>query len=299
MSVRTRIAVLTLVVALACGAEGRTAEPAGSLSASLDRKSAPVGDVATLTLSFQLPEGGTLPSQPPLGGLEGLTILGRDVAPDKITIRMLVDQLETLKTGAITLAWLDKDKKPQKLYADSVSLQVISVLGDKPAEAQLRPLQDIVPVRPPWLRFLPWALGVLGLVLAAAGVYWWLKKRRRQLETAKAREAPHLWATREIERLEAQKVFEKGKVKEFYFRLSEVLRRYLEAIRGFPAAESTVEEIARFVQEEQDRQLLVLLRQTDLVKFADDVPTAARKDDELKAALAYIRATTPRLETQP
>ena len=124
-------------------------------------------------------------------------------------------------------------------------------------------------------------------------MYWWLKKRRRQLEIAKAKEAPHLWATREIERLEAQKVFEKGKVKEFYFRLSEILRRYLEAIRGFPAAEYTVEEIARYVQEEKDRQLLVLLRQADLVKFADAVPTAARKDDELKAALAYIRATAP------
>lgn len=293
------IAVLAVVNTCAIAAGNQPVEPGGALSATLDKKSAPVGDVAVLTLNFQLPEGGTLPSQPSLAGLEGLTILGRDVAPDKITIRLLVDQLETLKTGAISLAWLDKDAKPRKLYADSVSLQVVPGLGDKPAEAQLRPLQDIVPVRPPWLRYVPWGLGVLGLILAAAGVYWWLKKRRRHLEIAKAKEAPHLWATREIERLESQKVFEKGKVKEFYFRLSEVLRRYLEAIRGFPAAEYTVEEIARYVQEEKDRQLLVLLRQADLVKFADDVPTAARKDDELKAALAYIRATIPQPDTQP
>jgi hypothetical protein len=293
------IAVLTVVNSFAIAAENQPGGPGGSLSATLDKKSAPVGDVATLTLGFQLPEGGTLPSQPSLGGLEGLTILGRDVAPNKITIRLLVDHLETLKTGAISLAWLDKDKKPNKLYADSVSLQVVSGLGDKPAEAQLRPLQDIVPVRPPWLRYVPWGLGVLGLILAAAVVSWWLKKRRRHLELAKVKEAPHLWATREIERLEAQKFFEKGKVKDFYFRLSEVLRRYLEAIRGFPAAEYTVEEIARYVQEDKDRQLLVLLRQADLVKFADAVPTAARKDDELKAALAYIRATAPAPQTQP
>jgi len=285
--------------AVALGAEVKPAEPAGTLSATLDKKSAPVGDVATLTLNFQLPAGGTLPSQPSVGGLEGLTRLGRDSAPNRISIRLLVDQLETLKTGAITLTWIDKDAQPQKLYADSVSLQIVSGLGDKPAEAQLRPLQDIVPVQPPWLRYLPWGLGVLGLILAAAGVYWWLKKRRRLLESASAKEAPHLWATREIERLETQKVFEKGRVKEFYFRLSEVLRRYLEAIRGFPAAEYTVEEIARSVEEEKDRQLLVLLRQADLVKFADDVPTAARKDEELQAALAYIRATTPQAETQP
>jgi hypothetical protein len=299
VNVRTQIAAVALVAALAFGVEVKAVEPAGTLSAALDRKSSSIGDVATLTLDFKLPPGGQLPDPPVTGGLEQLTILGRSVGPNRITFRVLVDQLETLKTGALTLAWLGKDRKPQTLYADSVSLQVISGLGDKPAEAQLRPLQDIVPVRPPWLRFVPWALGVFGLVLTAAGLYWWLKKRRRHLEIAKAKEAPHLWATREIERLEAQKFFEKGKVKEFYFRLSEILRRYLEAIRGFPAAEYTVEEIARYVQEAKDRQLLVLLRQADLVKFADDAPTAARKDDELRAALAYIRDTAPQPEIQP
>ncbi len=293
------LAVISLVVALVPGAEVRAAEPAGTLSAAFDKKSAPVGDVATLTLSYQLPEGGKPADPPAVGGLEHLTILGRDVGPGRIAFRVLADQLETLKTGAITLAWQDKAAKPQKLYANSVSLQVVSVLGEKPAEAQLRPPQDIVPVRPPWLRYLPWGLGVLGLLLAAAGLYWWLKRRKRHLEIAARKEPPHLWATREIERLEAQKVFEKGKVKEYYFRLSEVLRRYLEAIRGFPAAESTVEEISRYVHEEKDRQLLVLLRQADLVKFADDTPTAARKDDEVRAALAYIRATAPLPETQP
>lgn len=287
-------------VVLACCVpvlQGWTAETAGTLSAAFDRKSAPVGDVAVLTLKFQLPAGGTLADPPAVGGLEGLTILGREVGPNAVTFRVLVDQLEALKTGAISLAWLDKDAKPSKLYADSVALQVIPGLGEKPAEAQLRPIQDIVPVRPPWLRYVPWGLGLLGLLLAAAALYWWWK-RRRHLESAGRKELPHLWATREIERLEAQKLFEKGKAKEFYFRLSEILRRYLEAIRGFPAAEYTVEEIARYVQEEQDRRLLVLLRQADLVKFADDAPTAARKEDELQAALAYVRATAPPPEAQ-
>ncbi len=293
------IAVAVLFAANAFGAEVKASEPAGTLSASLDRKSASIGDIAALELRFQLPEGGTLTDPPAGSGLERLTILGRDVATNKITFRVLVDQLATLKTGPLTLVWVDRDKKPHTLAADPVSLQVVPGLGDKPAEAQLRPLQDIVPVRPPWLRFVPWGLGFLGLLLVAAGVFWWLKKRRRQLEIAKAKEAPHLWATREIERLEAQKVFEKGKVKDFYFRLSEILRRYLEAIRGFPAAEYTVEEIARHVQEAHDRQLLVLLRQADLVKFADDAPTAARKDDELRAALDYIRATAPPPDLQP
>ena len=292
------VLVSLLVAALTVGVEAR-AEGAGSLKASFDRTSARIGETVVLSLGYTLPEGGTLPEPPQVGGVEGLTILGRETVPNGIALKVLVDQLEALKTGPLVLVWLDKEKKPQKLYADSVKLQAASNLGEKPAEAQLRPPQDIVPVRPPWLRYLPWALGLLALLLVAAGLYWWWKKRRRQSEIAQAAEAPHVWASREVQRLEAQKVFEKGKVKEFYFRLSEIMRRYLEAIRGFPAAEYTVEEIARSVSDERDRQLLVLLRQADLVKFADVVPTAARKEEEVQAALAYIGATTPRPESPP
>lgn len=292
----THVMLYSFVALPAFGVEVRAA---GTLSAALDRKSAPVGDVATLTLSYQLPEGGTITDPPVLGGVEQLTILGRETAPNRIALKVLVDQLETLKTGPLTLAWLDRERKPRTLTAPAVSLQALSNLGDKPAEAQLRPLQDIVPVRPAWLRYAPWAAGLLALFFAAAGLFWWRKKRRRHLEAAAAAEAPHLRAAREVERLEAQKLFEKGRVKEFYFRLSEILRRYLEAIRGFPAAEYTVEEIARNVHDERDRQLLALLRQADLVKFADVVPTAARKDEEVSAARAYIGATAPAPEGQP
>lgn len=291
MRLRVRIAVAVLTAALAPGAAAVAAP--GGLTAAFDRTAARVGESVVLTLGFQLPEGGSLPDPPLLGGVEGLTILGRETAPDRIVLKVLVDRLETLESGPLAVVWLDKDKKQQALRAPGVSLRVTSNLGDKPAEAQLRPLLDIVPVRPPWLRYLPWGLGVLGLLLAAAALRWWLKRRRRHRETAALREPPDLWATREIQRLEAQRSFEKGRVKEFYFRLSEILRRYLEAIRGFPAAESTVEEIARYVQDEPDRQLLTLLRQADLVKFADAAPTAAQKDDEVQAALAYVRATAP------
>ena len=75
------------------------------------------------------------------------------------------------------------------------------------------------------------------------------------------------------------------------------MRRYLEAIRNFPAAEYTTEEIARRISAESDRKLIPLLQQADLVKFADTVPTAARKEEDIKAALAYIRQSSAQLES--
>jgi hypothetical protein len=71
------------------------------------------------------------------------------------------------------------------------------------------------------------------------------------------------------------------------------LRRYLESIRHFPAAEYTTEEISRQIRLEVDRMLLPLLRQADLVKFADTVPTPARKEEDVRSALSYIDKTCP------
>jgi len=81
-------------------------------------------------------------------------------------------------------------------------------------------------------------------------------------------------------------------VKEFYFRFTEILKHYLESIRGFPAAEFTTEEIARSIADEQDRVLIPLLREADLVKFADSIPTQAGKEEDVQVALAYIRETS-------
>ena len=108
-----------------------------------------------------------------------------------------------------------------------------------------------------------------------------------------SQDPPQVWAKKEIELLEAQGLFEKGQAKAFYFRFSEIMRQYLEGLRGFPAAEFTTEEITSYINYEQDRKLLPLLRQADLVKFADAIPTPARKEEEVKTALTYIHETSP------
>jgi hypothetical protein len=83
-------------------------------------------------------------------------------------------------------------------------------------------------------------------------------------------------------------------VKTFYFIFSEIIRRYMESIRYFPAAEMTTEEIVRHVgNTSQDLEILPLLRQADLVKFADTIPTPDRKVSDIEAARTYIRQTCP------
>ncbi len=264
-----------------------------ALSASLDRDSARVGGIIELSLKYRLPEGARLPAEQEIKGIEGLTTVDRQIGPGQIRIRLLVDQLGPWKTGALSLRYLDKEGKSQVLTTGPVSLTVTSNLGNRPAEAEMKPIQGIIQTRPLWLKYLPWAAGLLGILLMMSVLFWWYKRGRGEKPPVIPQIPPHIRARKEIEELDAQRLFEKGHAKRFYFRFSEILRRYLGSLRGFPAVELTTEEIARCIDREQDRGLLALLRQADLVKFANRIPAPARKEEEVKTALSYIQETSP------
>lgn len=263
------------------------------LTASLDQDSVTVGSVILLTLGYRLPVGGRLPDNPEIKGLEDLTVLERMTGSDRIRIRLLIDKLGQWKSGPLVLTYLDKEGKKQTLETGPVSLAVLSSLGKKPAEARLRPIRGIIPLRALWLKYLPWGGGVLFILLALAGLLVWHRKRSALRNALELLDPPHVRARKEIEQLEAHGLFEKGQAKKFYFHFSEILRRYIGAIRRFPASEFTTEEIAHHMDTEQDRKLLPLLRQADLVKFADTVPTSTRKEEDLKTAISYIQETSP------
>jgi hypothetical protein len=56
----------------------------------------------------------------------------------------------------------------------------------------------------------------------------------------------------------------------------------------------TTEEISRHLgNTSQDQEILPLLRQADLVKFADTIPTPDRNLRDIEAARTYIRQTCP------
>ena len=275
--------------------QDKTIDSGPGLTAFLDRDSARVGSTIVLTLRYRLPEGAGFFDIPEIKGLENLTNVDREIGPDEIRITLLVDQLGSWKTGALSLSYLDKEGKTQVLTTDPVSLTVLSNLGEKPEEAELKPIQRIIPTTPLWWKYVPWIAGIAGLLIVF-GLIWWYQKRRRKESSAMSQDPPHVWAKKEIELLEAQELFEKGHAKAFYFRFSEIMRQYLEALRGFPAAEFTTEEISSCINYEHDRKLLPLLRQADLVKFADAIPTPARKEEEVKTALAYIHETSPNPE---
>ncbi|MBW1766631.1 MAG: hypothetical protein JRJ65_06205 [Deltaproteobacteria bacterium] len=269
--------------------------PKPGLTASIDRNTVRVGSIVVLSIGYRLPEGASLPADPEIKGLEDMSVMDFQVEPDKIRIRVLIDKLDSWKTGPISLSYLEKEGNTRTLATDPISLTILSSLGEDAEEAQLKPIQGIIPTRNLILTYLYLAAGLFGAsIITVLALMWWYKKGRPdEVSVIIPEDPPHVLAKREIEELNARMLFEKGHFKAFYFRFSEILRRYLEALRGFPAAEFTTEEIAACIREEQDRMLLPMLQQADLVKFADTIPTPDRKEQEVRWALTYIRETVP------
>ena len=184
-------------------------------------------------------------------------------------------------------------KKPV-LKAAPVPFTVLSNLGDKPEEAQLKPIFGITPTSSFLDKYRLWILCGIGVLVLALVVGWWIQKRRGKTAAPVWKAPPHETAMRELKALDEKRLFEQGRIKDFYFDFSEILRRYVEAIRGFPAAEYTIEEISRAIKHKEDQAALKLLRQADMVKFADSLATPAGKTDHMESAFAYIRNTAKR-----
>jgi hypothetical protein len=281
-------ACLLLWLSAAEGAD----DVAPMLSASVDKQTAKVGEQVRLTLTYRLPKGTRLADPLEIKGVEDLTLVHKTVAEGEIHLAFIVDRVDAFTIGPFGLVFTDGRGRSQQIDSQPIHLDVASNLVDQPEAAELRPIEGIMPTVWRWHVYLLWGTAASVLIGALLGFFWWRKRRGSGQVAMVPTVPPHAAAEQAIDRLIARGRFEKGETKPFYFELSEILRRYMGAIRPFPAAEMTTEEIARSVGgNAHDRDLLPLLRQADVVKFADAVPTPAQKDRDVQAARAYIRRT--------
>jgi hypothetical protein len=286
------VAVL-LFIAYPCLSHGIQAPPkASGLSLSAEPSPVAVGGTVRLILRYSLPPGAGLGSDPEIKGIEDLSVAGKEVGEGRIVLTVIADSLDPIRTGPIELGFVDKAGRKGYLRSEGIEVKVVSNIKGGADSEDLSPIQGIIPLANPWIR---WAV-IIGTVLLAAaalgGVILALKRRRKGPSSEAPADPPHIRAERDIEALLRENLFEKGEQKEFYFRFTEIVKRYIEAIRGFPAAEFTTEEIAQRAAE-QDRPALNVLRYADLVKFADEIATPGRKEEDVSCILAYINVTAP------
>ncbi len=106
---------------------------------------------------------------------------------------------------------------------------------------------------------------------------------------------PHQAAMLEIERIKGEKIWQKGRSKEYYTELTDAIRTYIKDRFGFNALEMTSSEIIDKLLEINDKEaisdLKELFQTADLVKFAKHDPQMNENDANLINAIDFINET--------
>lgn len=300
------LAIFTLLVLLASAPgpapaqeKGPAPEKAIPAQASFSSPSVPLGQSVDLCLSFPLPEGAALIEPLRFEGLSRGEVLGVKEVEGGVCFTLLAADLESLHVPAISLAARAADGGLLTVRSEPAALSVTADLPENPEKAAARPISGLLKIPASWLKILPWAAGgLLALLLLAGGIYL-LRRRMGRTEALKQAARPaHETAMEELDRL--GKALGKNEIEEkpFYFDLTLAVKAYLGAIRGFPAADLTTQELAGRLDGNQDRALLPMLREADLVKFAKKPATRAAMEAHLGQARGYVQDTMPRPEEE-
>ena len=196
------------------------------------------------------------------------------------------------------------DGKPYK--SKSLALKVLTIEVDTAHVDQFFGPKDVQDNPFQWSDWrLPFWLSVLLLVLLVFCYYLYLRLRDNKPIISHIRIVkhllPHQKAMKEIEQIKADKMVTSENSKEYYTKLTDTIRKYIEERYGFSAMEMTSSEIIAKLVEVQDEGALSELRHlfltADLVKFAKYSTLINENDQNLVSAIAFINQT--KLENMP
>ena len=144
-------------------------------------------------------------------------------------------------------------------------------------------------------------LGLLCLALIAFLIYRQIKDRNSRIYTLfrpTPTAPPHIVAIAALEKLHNEKLWQNNKHKLYYSSLSDILRTYLAGRFEVGAMEMSTDEIADAlrnleIEQKQKMDLLAILRDADLVKFAKATPEAEENELAYNKSYHFVEETKP------
>lgn len=298
---RDALAAVLLAAALAVPAAGRSAAPA--VSVALEPARIAVGDRARLAVEVEHDAGASVawPEPETLGPFE---VLERRIdeprvegerALSRAVFVLTAFELGELEVPAVEIEVLGADGETRTVAAGPRALTVASVGLDE--GGGIRAIKGPLDLPLDVAALLPWLAGV---ALLAGIAYWWWRRRGRAPRDVPAPAAPprppHELAYEAFRALEAERLPDRGEVKTFHVRASDVVRVYVEGRFGVDALEMTTGEVLDGLRgQEVDEEVLGdfrrLLERCDLVKFARDRPALERCREVLPLGRSLVDRT--------
>ena len=267
--------------------------------AAFTRDTVRVGDLVGVVVQLDVPRGATVTAP------DTLDVAGdiENAAPKRIEVDTLADgnlryrilyPISAWKPGplalpSVTLTVSDQGAQttvPVKLP----ELNIRSVLPADTANVQPKPPRDVWGASRLWWPLI--LLAGLALLLIGLAIWWW---RRRPKQEAEVRQLvplvlPREWALRELERLSAARMIERGEYHRYYVELSGIIREYLSRIDTTWSTDLTTRELSdRLIAAQANAAAPIdVLSRADLVKFARQQHGADQAGRDLVATRTWV-----------
>ena len=189
-----------------------------------------------------------------------------------------------------------------KMNADTMFMEVVSITEQDPSFRQsgggIMPIKDPVQVKYP----VPWRTIILSmsLVLLLVGIIWiWTKRLKKEVyfeEKPDYLEQPDAVALQKLDLLDGSGLLAEGDIKEFYSRLSLIIREYAENSLYIRALEMTTEEIRGYrlffpYTNIQLEEYIQILSSADMVKYAKHRISIEQCSKDLLQSRALVQDT--------
>ena len=171
---------------------------------------------------------------------------------------------------------------PVRLYATTMAVD--TTLAYKPI---VEPLAAPITMK----EVFPWILALLLAILLGLGIWLFLKRRKTRVdEDGNIIKGPVIppydKAVDELKRLREEKMWQSGKVKEYFSSLTDIAREYIEGQFGLNAVEMTTDDILDEIKplhfpKETYNKLKDTMEVADLVKFAKYSASTLESDTAL------------------
>lgn len=278
------------------------------VKAVIDSSNYLIGDQIHLKLIAELTSGIKLKFPEISDSLGKLLVIGKSkidtVKNNKVNSLTQVLTLTSFDSGYYQIPSLEfnyykADTNRFSAFTDPINVKYTSVSVDT-----TKPIKDIKP--PLEVPFSIWdyiwyIVGIIGFVFIVLVVIYYFYKRKpqqKEIRNFDPKIPPHVQALLDFEKLEEEKLWQQGKIKDYYSRLTDILRLYLERRFDFPALELTTSEIMIQIKmilsgSEILINLQKILDLADLVKFAKNIPIPQENTLAISLSRNIVESTIP------
>lgn len=200
-------------------------------------------------------------------------------------------KFDVLSNGAVT----------DSAFTDSLLIDVGTVEVD--TTKAFKPIKAVRSV--PWSFWDYWLYFAIGISVILIGiglfVYFRSRPKKEVLKPTAPAVPPYEVALLALRQLKEEKLWQQGDVKQYYTRITDILRAYFEQQFNIPALEQTSEELLQHIKpvtilNQQRDRLRDLLTIADLAKFAKLTPTPEEHERALSQAFEIVEWTKPAVE---